>query len=60
MKSIKGPRTVTFELTSDEIQLARRVAKREKRDVSPSIDLWAREVVRQYLHEYKVMPGAEG
>ena len=60
MKSMKSPRTVTFQLTEEEMKLARRLSKREKRDDGDSVDLWAREVVRQYLHEFKVMPKAWG
>jgi hypothetical protein len=58
MKSMKSPRTVTFQLTEEEMNLAGRLSKREKRDGAGSINLWAREVVRQYLHEFKVMPEA--
>ena len=52
--------TVTFRLTEEEMKLARKLAKREKRDDATSANLWCREVVRQYLHEYKVMPEAWG
>lgn len=58
MKAMKSPMTVTFKLTRDELRLARRLAKREKRTASGSVDYWARAVVRQYLHEFNVMPSA--
>ena len=44
-----------FRLDEEEIRLARQLAKLEKREGHPSIHLWCREVVRQYLHEYRVL-----
>jgi hypothetical protein len=47
-----------FILTREEVRLAKQLAKRESRDGGDSVHLWSREVVRQYLHEYRVMPEA--
>ena len=49
---------VTFTLSDEEVKLARRLVRRERRYKAPSVNLWARAVVQQYLHEFKVMPGA--
>jgi hypothetical protein len=54
----KGRKRIVFLLTKEEVRLARKLARRESRDGGSSIHLWAREVVRQYLHEYQVMPEA--
>ena len=46
---------VAFGLNAEEMKLARQLAKREKRDGHPSVHLWCREIVRQYLHDYRVL-----
>jgi len=51
---------ITFLLTKEEMKFAKQLAKREKRDGGSSVNLWCREVVRQYLHEFRVMPQAWG
>jgi len=59
-KTKEGSWVVAFRLTEKEIKLARQLSKRERRDGGSSVNLWAREVLRQYLHEYRVMPQAWG
>jgi hypothetical protein len=49
---------VIFSLSEEEMKLARQLAKRENREGANTVNCWAREVVRQYLHEYRVMPQA--
>jgi len=51
---------VAFQLSSEDMKLAKQLAKREKRDGGCSVNLWSREVLRQYLHEFRVMPQAWG
>jgi hypothetical protein len=56
----KKSKRVTFQLSDEEMQLAKKMAKREKRYGASSVNLWCRDVVRQYLHEFRVMPEAWG
>jgi hypothetical protein len=53
-------RLVFIRLAQEEWQLAKKLARREQRTKKSTVNLWAREVVRQYLHEFKVMPQAWG
>jgi len=57
---VKGGTRIVFILTDEEVRLAKQLAKRERRDGGNSIHRWSREIVRQYLHEYRVMPQAWG
>jgi hypothetical protein len=38
------------------MRLAKQLVKREGRHGGVFVHLWCRDVVRQYLHEYRVMP----
>jgi len=51
---------ITFILIDEEMRLAKRLVTLERRDDGGSVDLWCREVIRQYLHEFRVMPQAWG
>jgi len=51
---------VKFQLNREQTKLAQQLVKRERRDNCTTVDEWAKDVVLQYLHEFKVMPEAWG
>lgn len=47
---------VSFRIAGDEAKMIRELMRIEDRDGATSPHLWTRELLRQYLHEYRVDP----